>query len=58
MCDENKILKDFECNTMGELMTNVINIEFYRKVCIKLIKILFSIFKIIISVFNILVRFR
>ncbi|VVC39630.1 Hypothetical protein CINCED_3A023731 [Cinara cedri] len=29
--DENQTLKDFECNRMGDLLTNVINVEFYRK---------------------------
>lgn len=34
VCDENKILKDFECGTVDDLLKNVINIELYKEVCL------------------------
>lgn len=33
VCDENKMLKDFERGTLGDLLKNVINIELYKEVC-------------------------
>ncbi|XP_022176139.1 protein odr-4 homolog [Myzus persicae] len=32
VCDENKTLKDFECDEIDNLLKNVVKIEFYRKV--------------------------
>lgn len=32
VCDENKLLKDFKCDTIGDTLKNVVNIEFYREV--------------------------
>lgn len=34
VCDENKTLKDFECDEIDNLLKNVVKIEFYRKVCL------------------------
>ncbi|XP_025414143.1 protein odr-4 homolog isoform X3 [Sipha flava] len=32
VCDENTFIKDFKCNTIGDALNNVVNIEFYREV--------------------------
>lgn len=32
VCDENKILKDFECHTIDEVLKHVVNVELYREV--------------------------
>jgi len=32
ICDENKILKDFECDEIDNVLKNVVKIEFYREV--------------------------
>lgn len=34
VCEENKMLKDIECGSVGELLKNVVNIELYREVCL------------------------
>lgn len=39
VCDENKTLKDFECDDIDNLLKNAVKIEFYREVCL-----LFNIF--------------